>query len=90
MNGFISYCHLDFGMFMQFQQHLRAVERAFGVSFWSDRRIPGGYLWDPAIKLEIEKATVFILLLSPAFIASDYIFDGRSRPFVNVKVRRTR
>jgi hypothetical protein len=75
MNGFISYCHFDFEMYRTFRRHLRAIERAFGVRFWSDERISAGYHWDPAIKAKIETGEVFILLLSPAFIGSNYVFD---------------
>jgi hypothetical protein len=75
MQGFISYAHDDHGMFQDFKTtHLRAVERAFGIEFWSDDRIGIGYRWDPAILSEIDVALVFVLLVSPAFIASDYIW----------------
>src|SRR6266851_5631763 len=76
MNGFISYSHIDYQDFRAFKRHLRAVERAFDIDFWSDSRINAGYHWDAAIRREIDRAEVFVLLLSPGFIASDYIFDG--------------
>jgi hypothetical protein len=75
MNGFVSYSHDDFQAFKAFQTHLRAVERAFGISFWSDQRIDAGYHWNSAIQNKIETSDVFVLLVSPDFIASDYIYD---------------
>jgi hypothetical protein len=75
MNGFISYSHDDYGMFGRFKAHLRAVERAFDVRFWSDDRMKAGYHSDAAIRREIDAAEVFVLLVSPAFIGSDYIYD---------------
>jgi hypothetical protein len=75
MNGFISYAHDDYDMFTKFNIHLRSVGRAFGISFWSDQRLDAGYLWEPTILRQIDAADVFVLLVSPAFIASDYIYD---------------
>jgi hypothetical protein len=76
MNGFISYSHDDYGVLGTLKTHLRAVERAFDVRFWSDSRISAGYHWDAAIRREIDAAEVFVLLVSPAFISSDYIYDN--------------
>jgi hypothetical protein len=75
MNGFISYSHHDYGVFGTFKTHLRAVERAYDVHFWSDHRINAGYHWGVAIRREIDAAEVFVLLVSPAFIGSNYIYD---------------
>ena len=75
MNGFISYAHDDHRLFKTFRTHLRAVERAFGLTFWSDERINAGYHWNQEILKRIEAAEVFVLLTSPAFLASDYIYE---------------
>ena len=74
MNGLISYSHDDFEVFGDFRTHLAAVERAFDVRFWSDQRISAGYHWDPAIRREIDAAEVFVLMVSPGFIGSHYIY----------------
>jgi hypothetical protein len=86
MNGIISYAHDDYGMFGTFKTHLRAVERAFDVRFWSDERINAGDPWDPAILREIEVADVCVLLVSAAFMASDYIYD-REIPAIRERKR---
>ncbi|MFQ3455971.1 toll/interleukin-1 receptor domain-containing protein [Bradyrhizobium sp. UFLA01-814] len=75
MNGFVSYSHDDYGSFQVFQTHLRSIERAFSASFWADKRIHAGAHWNKTIQDAIDAASVFILLLSPGFIASDYIYD---------------
>jgi hypothetical protein len=75
VNGFVSYSHDDCGLFCEFRPHLRALERVFGMRFWSDHRISAGYRWDATVRREISCAQVFVLLVSPAFIGSDYIFD---------------
>jgi hypothetical protein len=75
MNGFISYAHDDYEMFGTFKMHLSAVERAFDVSFWSDHRMKAGYHWEATILRQIGAADVFVLLVTPAFISRDYIYD---------------
>jgi hypothetical protein len=75
LKGFISYAHDDHAAFAEMRTHLRAVERAFKIDFWADRRIRPGNYWSAKIADAIEAAQVHILMFSPAFIASDYIFD---------------
>ena len=74
-NGFISYAHEDHRLFQEFRKHLRAIERGFGIGFWSDERLDVGYHWGREILSHIETADLFVLLISPAFLASDYICD---------------
>jgi hypothetical protein len=75
MNGFISYCHSDRSMFDEFGTHLKSVERMFDLKFWADTRIRSGASWNSDIEKAISRSDVFILMASPAFIASDYIFN---------------
>jgi hypothetical protein len=67
MHGFISYAHDDYKMFNEFRPHLRAIERGFDVQFWSDHRINGGYHWNNAIRLEIERADLYRLPVIPRY-----------------------
>lgn len=75
MQGFISYSHQDYDEFKRFKGHLTSVERAFGVSFWSDERLNAGDYWSEQISQKILEANIHILLLSPGFIGSDYIWN---------------
>jgi internalin A len=75
-SGFISYAHDDYTMFQAFRRHLRATERRFGIRFWADPAINAGYHWDAVIQQKIDEAGLFILLVSAAFIGSDYIWDN--------------
>jgi hypothetical protein len=84
MMGFISYAHDDHAAFDEIRTHLRAIERAFNFQFWADRRIKPGNYWSTVIADAIEAAQVHILLFSPAFIGSDYIFD-HELPAINAK-----
>ena len=57
----------------RFRMHLKALEYAFGLTFWSDDSIQAGDHWDDSILAEINRANVFLLLVSPSTIASRYI-----------------
>jgi TIR domain len=73
--GFISYAHDDYAAFNELKTQLRAIERAFKIEFWADKRISAGNYWSDKIADAIEAAQIHILMFSPAFIGSDYIFE---------------
>jgi hypothetical protein len=73
--GFISYSHKDYGLCEDLREHLSALERAFRMQFWTDKRIGPGQKWTKEIERAINSADVFIFLLSPAFFNSKYIMD---------------
>jgi hypothetical protein len=75
MNGFISYAHADHREYEILRQHLKPIERAFGINFWADHRIQSGDYWTSKIADAIKTSEINLLLLSPAFLDSDYIFD---------------
>lgn len=75
MKGFISYAHTDHGNFERMRVYLKPVERAYGVDFWADRRIEAGDYWNGDIARAIQSASAYVLLMSPGYFASDYIFD---------------
>jgi TIR domain-containing protein len=87
LKGFISYAHDDHAAFEEMRTHLRAVERQFTLTFWADERIKPGNYWSATIADAIEAGQVHILMFSPAFIRSDYIFD-HELPAINAKCAR--
>ena len=52
--------------------HLTWIERR-GVDIWTDRDIAPGALWHDSIQAALDRAQVAVLLVSPHFLASDYI-----------------
>ena len=84
LKGYISYARDDHAAFHEMRTHLRAIERAFKIDFWADERIKPGHYWSTKIADAIEAAEVHILMFSPAFIRSDYIFD-HELPAINDK-----
>ena len=84
MKGFISYAHDDHVAFEQLRPHLKPLERAYGIDFWADKRIKSGDYWSDKIRQAIADASVHILIVTPQFFASDYIFD-HELPAINAK-----
>ena len=72
---FISYAHVDETYRDQLDKQLSILQRAGIVEIWHDRRLVAGDEWDHSIKAELERADIILLLVSPDFIASDYIND---------------
>jgi hypothetical protein len=87
LKGFISYAHDDHAAFEEMRTHLRAIERAFGIELWADKRIAPGNYWSAKIADAIEAAEVHVLMFSPAFIGSNYIFD-HELPAIDAKCAR--
>src|SRR5215467_1907661 len=75
MNGFISYSHDDHRLFDEFRTHLKAIDREFDLKFRTDREIAPGYVWTDEISKAIEEANVTLLLVSPKFIETDFIYE---------------
>lgn len=60
-------------MLNRFLVHLGAIEKRVKWKFWHDQYINAGDVFDDRIKQAIDNATLFILLMSPDFLVSDYI-----------------
>lgn len=75
MKGFLSYSHQDMEWFKALAPHLKALKRAFDLDVWTDHQILAGTLWETRIERAIEEADVMVLLLSPDFIGSDYVWN---------------
>lgn len=70
---FISYSHVDMAWLSRLQVHLRPLQRTGLIEVWDDTRLAGGDQWREAIAEAIASAKVAILLISPDFLASDFI-----------------
>ena len=71
---FISYSSKDKHLKEQLLVHLKVLERNNLVSTWHDGEILPGVDWDTAIKSELRNADIVLLLLSPDFLNSEYIW----------------
>ena len=72
---FFSYSHEDEPLRDKLEQQLAILKRNGVISTWHDRRLPAGSEFDHGIDENLNKADVVLLLVSPAFLASDYCYD---------------
>ncbi len=70
---FISYSSKDAEFMKRFATHLEILKSTGIVEPWYDRMIESGTRWDDAIRTEMNNADIIIFLLSPDFIATEYI-----------------
>lgn len=70
---FYSYAHKDERHLNRLQMHLKALVADRLIASWHDRNIPPGDEWDRQIHDRIHSADIILLLVSVAFLASDYI-----------------
>ena len=89
LKGFISYAHEDYSLCQKLHQHLQSPRISSHLDCWIDHcRIKAGAGWNAAIETALGEAQVFLMLISSASFASEYIRDvewpGLFRPCPNV------
>ena len=75
MRAFISYSHKDSELLKQFHEHLAALRRQGLLETWTDHEIPPGGVIDDHVNAEVEEADIYLLLVSSAFINSNYCME---------------
>ena len=70
---FISYAHEDVDYLNRLEQHLSNLRQQGIIQSWHDKMINAGDRWQNKIDEALEEAQVIVFLISPDFIASDYI-----------------
>ncbi len=75
MRAFISYSHHDKAALDRLHVHLKNLTRDGSIETWYDREILAGSDLDAEIEQELKAAEIFLLLVSPDFIASDYCVE---------------
>lgn len=79
---FVSYSRRDSEWLDRLRVHLKPLERADLVELWDDTRIEPGRIWHEDIKKVLDTARVAILLISPDFLASDFIAENELPPLL--------
>ena len=72
-NIFISYSHADKAWLERLKIHLAPILRGEKLHFWDDSKIRAGSNWESEINEALSTARVAILLVTPNFLASDYV-----------------
>ncbi|MBW4500547.1 MAG: TIR domain-containing protein [Scytonema hyalinum WJT4-NPBG1] len=72
---FFSYAHEDEKLRYQLENHLSLLKRQGVITGWHDRKIGAGQEWKNEIDTHLNTARIILLLISSAFIASDYCWD---------------
>ncbi|MDE0712558.1 MAG: toll/interleukin-1 receptor domain-containing protein [Rhodospirillales bacterium] len=75
MKVFISYSHKDEAALDRLHTHLAVLRRDRRIDEWFDREILAGGAIDAEIAERLEASRLFLLLVSPDFLASDYCVE---------------
>lgn len=72
---FVSYSRKDKKYLEKFKVQIASLKRKNIIEDWNDQEIIGGDVWEDILKHQLETADIIVFLVSPDFIASDYIYD---------------
>src|SRR5713226_5357329 len=72
---FCGYAHEDKALFQQLKTALAVLIRQEAVSIWHYGDLLPGVQWESEIERELNTADIILLLISPAFMASDYCWS---------------
>jgi hypothetical protein len=72
---FYSYAREDERLLKRLNHHLALLQRQGLIHTWHDRQITAGSSWEQEIDTHLKSARIILLLVSSAFLASDYCYS---------------
>src|SRR5437879_803178 len=72
---YFCYTHEDEPLLKQIMAHLKPLQRQGLITTWHDRDIKAGVRWDQQISQQLDSAQIILLLVSSAFMASEYCYS---------------
>jgi TIR domain-containing protein len=75
VNIFCCYAHKDQSLLSELKAHLFSLQHSGLITIWSDTNIAPGTNWEEQVKAHLNAAHIVLLLISPAFMASDYCYS---------------
>ncbi len=82
---FISYCHDDLAWIGRVLLHLQHFENTGQLKVWSDLQLKGGDAWQAEILRSLGRAQAAVLLVTPAYLASDFVNKQELPPLLRAE-----
>jgi internalin A len=79
---FISYSHKDQRWLEKLEAHLKPLVAGGKLAAWADTSLVPGAKWKQEIAKTIQWANIAILLVTPDFLASDFIAQNELPPLL--------